>query len=198
MKNRLLLAFLLSIAFYQGFCQVEKATTQFGLSGLPVFDVLKTLPDNKIQGLALSGNFGFFPVKNLSFGIMPYYAQVSNSYPIQVSDVETQDVKLYGLNTYLRYYFICRKNWRLFSLASAGFGNSQQRVIRANSLALNRYYHDPTLTLQLGAGINYMFAKKIALEFTIPYTNVKYISSDPTEVSFRTIMPAIGMQFFLK
>lgn len=198
MKNRLLTAFFLSIAFYKSFCQVEKTTTQFGLSGLPVFDVFGSLPENNIQGLALTGNFGYFPAQNLSFGMMPYYAQATNTYPVMASDKETQNIKLYGLNTYLRYYFLCEKSCRLFSVASAGFGNSQQKTTSANSLALTRDRNEPTVTFQLGAGINYMLAKKIAVEFIIPYTYVKYISSDPAEVSFQTVLPTIGLQFFLK
>jgi hypothetical protein len=175
--------------------QVEKATTQFGLSALPVFDVLRTFPDNKIAGLALTGNFGYFPIKNLSFGFVPYYAQASNSYPLLTSDRETQDLKFYGLNTYLRYYFVCKKKYRLFTLTSVGFGNSQQKT--SNPFLL-RYNNRPTFIFQLGAGINYMLAKKIALEFAIPYTYVKYISSDPNEVGFQTIVPTFGVQFFLK
>jgi hypothetical protein len=200
MKKTLLTFILFSIFILKGYCQLEKTTTQVGVSALPIFDVLKFFPDNKISGIAVTGNLGYLGMKNISVGIQPYYAQVSNSYPSGLFEKEKQEIKLYGLNTYLRYYFIRKEKFLAYSLASIGFGNSEQKTTKVSSLTLvkNSHTDKSVLIIMAGVGINYFIIENLALELNIPYFNVKYISTDPNDIRFQTIAPTIGLQFYWK
>ncbi len=200
MKKTLLVFILFSNFIFKGYCQLEKTTTQVGVSALPIFDVLKVFPDNKISGIAVTGNFGYLAIKNMSIGIQPYYAQVSNSYTSRLLEKENQEIKLYGLNTYLRYYFIRKEKFLTYSLASIGFGNSEQKTTNLSSLTLvkNSHTDKSVLIFMLGLGVNYFIIKNLAIELNIPYFNVKYISTDPNDLRFQTAAPTIGLQFYWK
>lgn len=200
MKNILFTFIFFSIFMFRGYCQLEKTTNQVGVSALPIFDVLKLMPNNKISGMAVSVNLGYLAMKNMSIGIQPYYSQVSNSYTSPLGDKERQDIKLYGLNTYLRYYFVSKEKFLAYSLVSAGFGNSEQKTTNLDTQTLVKYSHTnkSVFTFMLGVGINYFVIKNLALELNVPYINVKYISTDPNDMRFQTIAPTIGLQFFWK
>src|ERR1017187_8382266 len=108
---------------------MEQTTSQAGIAVLPVYDIFNVLPKNKISGFAISGNFGYLTVKNISVGINPYYSQPTNSYnntPTISSNEQTQNIKLYGLNTYLRFYFIKKNKFLAYTSVSVVFGNSEQ------------------------------------------------------------------------
>lgn len=179
------------------YCQLERNTTQIGISGLPVFDVLKFFPDNKISGVAVTGNLGYLGLKNTSVGIQPYYAKVSNIYT-RLSKKEKQEIKLYGLNTYVRYYFIRKEKFLTYTSASLGFGNSEDRTIDLSSLIpiKNSQSNTSVFVAMLGAGLNYFIIKNLALELNVSYINIKYIATPPYNVRFQTVAPTIGLQFY--
>ena len=200
MKKTLLIFIFISTFIFNAYCQLEKNSTQAGLSALPVFDVFKLVPDNKISGIALTGNYGFFAIKNMSIGIQPYYAQVSNSYTSKILEKENQEIKLYGLNTYLRYYFIRKEKFLTYALASIGFGNSDQKTTNLSSSAFvkNSHTDKSVLVSVLGIGANYFIMKNLAIELNVPYFNVKYISTDPNDMHFQSAVPTIGLQYYLQ
>ncbi len=199
MKKHFLTFILFSFGFIDCFSQLEKSSAQFGVSVLPVLDVFKVFPDNKISGFAVIGNIGFFPIKNLSAGIQPYYGQASNSYSSFFFEKENQEIKLYGLNAYLRYYFIRKQKFLAYSMASVGFGNSEQKTTLVSTVILVKSpINKSVLTGVFGAGIGYFIVKNLALELNIQYLNIKYFSADPADKSFHTIAPTVGVEFFLK
>jgi opacity protein-like surface antigen len=196
--KKLLFTYLLSFIFIvNAFGQLEKKTNQMGISALPVFDVFNIFPNNKISGFAMTGNFGYFAVKNLSIGMQPYYAQVSNSYTSSLLQKENQEIKLYGLNTYVRYYFIKKEKFLTYSLASIGFGNSDQKttILSSPTFPSNPHYNKSTMVFMLGVGADYFIMNNLALEVNVPYFNVKYFSTDPN-MHFQTAVPTIGLQFY--
>jgi opacity protein-like surface antigen len=200
MRKHLFLFIFFLVFSFKGYCQLEKTTNQVGVSALPIFDVLKFFPDNKISGIAISGNLGYCTINRVSVGIQPYYAQVSNTYSNTLFERENQGIKLYGLNTYLRYYFISKEKFLIYSLASVGFGNSEQKTVNLSSQTFVKNSHSDksVFTYMLGIGVNYFILKNIALELNIPYLNVKYISTDPNDNHFQTVAPSIGLQYYWK
>ncbi|MGQ0829247.1 MAG: outer membrane beta-barrel protein [Bacteroidota bacterium] len=199
LKNHLFFFLLFSLFLLKGFSQIEKTTTQVGVSVLPVFDILQLVPDNKISGLAVSGNIGYHTIKNMSVGINPYYAEVVNSYPSDYSkERERQNIKLYGLNTYLRYYIINRAKFLAYSFISLGFGAFEQKTFNASTRYLIETNINPVFILQGGIGINYFVTERLALELNIPYTYVNHISTNPDFSYFHTVAPTIGLQFYWK
>lgn len=189
-----------SIFICNGYSQLDKTNNQAGISTLPIFDVLKVFPKNKISGIAFSGNFGYFALKHMSIGIQPYYAQVSNVYTTSLLEEQKQNIKLYGVNTYLRYYFISIEKFSIYAIAGAGFGNSDQITTNLSPAAFSKNSHtDKSIfTSMLGVGINYFIVNNLALELIIPYINVKYISTGSNDMSFQTAAPTIGLQFYWK
>lgn len=193
MKKSLLIIPLLSTFLLKGHAQSDKSTFQAGASFLPVYDVFKLFPNNKISGGAVSGNIGYFVLKNMSIGFNPYYAQVSNAYNTQGADAhrENQNSKLFGLNAYVRYYFLTRNKLSLYGLASGGFGSSIQKTSSSGNSSTN----DKSIcTLMTGLGVNYHITKRVALELNVPYTLLKYISTNSNNNNFQTVTPSLGVQ----
>jgi opacity protein-like surface antigen len=203
LKKSYLIIILFVFVFYNGYSQLERTTSQVGISVLPIFDLLKFFPDNKIEGLATSVNLGYLTIKKLSVGINPYYAQVSNTYNTTISKAnnkEKQAIKLYGLNTYLRYYFISKEKFLAYSSLSLGFGNVEETTTDLSSLTLvkNSHTNKSVLTFLGGLGVNYFVIKNLALELNLSYINVKYISTNPHNINFQTVAPTFGVQFYWK
>ncbi|MBA3972569.1 MAG: hypothetical protein H0X46_10615 [Bacteroidetes bacterium] len=69
MKKKLFIFSVFLISIFSASAQLEKTTTQVGVSVLPVFNILKFFPDNKISGIAVSVNMGYLTLKNMSVGI---------------------------------------------------------------------------------------------------------------------------------
>ncbi len=106
------------------FSQMEHRTSFVSVSGLPVFDILKTFPENKIKGYGAIINMGFFPIKNLSIGFTPLIAQASNSYNSYSTFYGTfrkeEKIRLMGLNATLRYY-LNKEKISFYPFISVGF-----------------------------------------------------------------------------
>lgn len=202
--KKYIFVFLFSLfGLFHGYSQLKKTTTQVGISVLPIFDVFKIFPKNEISGLAVSGNLGYLTVENMSIGILPYYSKVSNSYYTTGSGggiKEKQNIKLFGLNTYLRYYFISKEKFLMYSQGAAGFGNFEQKTSYVSSLTFTKNTHTnkSVFTFLLGVGANYFVAKNFAIELNVPYLYVNQFSTDPNDKDFQTIAPTIGFQFYWK
>lgn len=200
MKKTKLSLIIISLAFLaNAYSQTEKSTKQAGISVLPIYDILNTYPDNKIAGGAVMGNFGFFVMNDLSIGLMPYYGQVSNKYNISTFDFheERQDISLYGLNTYMRYYFFKKKKVLVYASASFGFGNIHKQTTNLAIQSLVDYSEsdDSVYTILAGLGVNYSLSPRISLELNIPYTVLRHISGQVNDSDFQTIAPMIGVQY---
>lgn len=198
MKN-ILCILLFSVSFLNGYAQIEKNTSQAGISALPVLDVLNLFPQNSISGFGVMGNLGYFPIKNLSIGINPYYSRVSNSYDdylIPYGDIRKEEkISLYGLNAYLRYYVFSKGKFSLYPTVSLGFGNLEKEIFMRPGTARLGHGSTSVLTCYAGAGVNYFITERVALELNVPYMYVQYLP--PATTGFHTIAPTIGVQFYL-
>jgi len=201
MKNKSFLFIFFSFYLLRGYSQVEKTTTQAGIGVLPIFDVFKLFPDNKLSGLGVSVNFGYFAIKRMSIGINPFYVQASNEYSYSkynIIQTERENIKIYGLNTYLKYYIISKNKLLVYPSLSLGFGAAEQRTINVNTKVLKSKESTPAFIFSLGAGINYFITKQIALELNVPYINIKYLTTALIDPQFQTVAPTIGLQFYWK
>lgn len=203
MKIKLIAIIVFSLSFRNSFAQIEKTATQVGISVLPILDVLKFFPENEIYGFAVAGNLGYLTINKLSIGIQPYYSKVSNSYSSTWyggSVKEHQQIQLYGLNTYLRYYFVSKEKFLTYAQGSAGFGNFEQKTSYASSLTYikNSHTNKAVFTALFGVGASYFVSKNFAIELNVPYIYVNQISTNPYDKDFHSIAPTIGFQFYWK
>lgn len=201
MKKTIYGCFLLLIFNFPVFSQTEKGSTQIGVSGLPVYDVLKLFPNNKIAGLALSGNIGQFIAKRWSIGSQPFYAQVKNIYYTTHNYLETkeqQNIRLLGLNAYLRYNFIAKEKFILYVQGSVGFGNQEQSTtnLMTNIPVRNSRSNQSFLNTQIGLGANYFLIKNLALELNLTYLRLSYFSNTNNISYFHSFAPALGLQYY--
>lgn len=177
-----------------GIAQIEKGSTQAGISALPVFDALKMFPKNTISGVAVIANLGYFPARDLVIGVSPYYAQVSNSYSYPSNSVnrKTERIKLFGMNIYTRYYLLSKKRLSIYPSVAAGFGN-----LIIKEYINNYHYPDdksvPALSFTAGLGLNCSITKKLSLELNVPYLYVKSVTNN---IEFKTFSPTVGLQLF--
>jgi hypothetical protein len=158
LRNILISFFFLAIIADKGYSQLERATTQIGISVLPIYDIFKIIPNGNIAGVAIEGNLGYLTMKNLSVGINPFYAQVSNIYNNTNTfafNKERQDNRIYGLNTYIRYYLVSRNKFLGYLIGSVGFGSSEQKNTNLTYLSIISTTDNAVFTYQLGVGINY-------------------------------------------
>jgi hypothetical protein len=199
MKKLLTIFIILLVYSFNGYSQIEKNTIQIGASALPIYDIFKIAPKNSIAGFGVTTNIGFFPIKNLSVGVSPYYAQVLNGYDYSTyySTIRKEEhLKFYGLNMYIRYYIFSIKKFSFYASLQAGFGNLSKKVFNAENQQLVSTDNSSVFISSLGVGVNYFLKEKIALELNVPYLDVHNFSL--TGINFKTIAPTIGVQFFLK
>lgn len=170
MKKTYLIFFL--ILFYCGAqAQFEKGTFQVGIGGLPII-----YPDDLAEtGYSLRANFGYFPIKKLAVGVMPFVGNV-------------EDMKSIGVNIYLRYY-ITNKRFSLFAEAGTGFGNLQYEDSPS--------YNGTMYSFNIGPGVHYIFKNKLAIEFLLQYANLRNISYPENTINGNTVIPTLGVQYFI-
>jgi outer membrane protein W len=199
-KALLIIAFIFS-ALFSAYSQTEKGTTYVGISGLPVLDVFKLFPDNKISGYGAIANFSFFPLKNISLGFNPYSAHISNSYPMYPNTTKEyskkEEITLMGLNFSVRYHFTKGK-FSFYPFVSVGGGQMGTTYYGASNTRLNSRAKG-VFSLMAGAGVNYHICKKVALELNLPYTYL-YVLPDmeSQELQFHTATPTLGIQVILE
>ncbi len=202
MKKILMSIILSLVLLFNGFSQYEKSSIQVGISALPIYDVLNLFPDNQISGVVVMPNFGFFIMDKLSFGINPYYAKASNSYNSAAIDKhkENQQISLYGLNAYLRYYFITKEKISFYAMFSNGFGDIEKKTTNLSTSAKvdNGYPNKAIYTAMLGVGIDYFVTKKIAIELNVPFIVMRFFSPEQYDSNFNTIVPTLGLQIYWK
>lgn len=201
MTKKILFAFLFTLYLLKGYSQIEKHSTQAGIGFLPIFDAFKLFPENKLSGLGISANLGYFAIKKISIGINPFYGQAVNEYDYTQYNVirrKQENIKIYGLNAYLRYYIIAKNKFLAYPSLAIGFGAAEQRTIDVESKVLTGKENAPAFIFSLGVGINYFITEKFALELHIPYINIKYLTTDVIDPQWQTIAPTIGFQFHWK
>jgi len=189
----LLVFFLASFLPSKVSAQIEKGTVHLGIAGLPIVDVFNIYPDNKITGLGLTGQIGFFPLKNLYLGINPYYVKVKNRYPDMGSTTE-ETLKIYGINTLIAYYVPLSPKFFIYGGLSLGFGVQDDQESDAAMITAN-YATYPIFVVAPGLGIHYFITKTTSLNFNLPLINVNQISYFKSE-NFQTLAPTIGVGFF--
>jgi hypothetical protein len=179
----------------------DGASMQAGITALPVYDILGLFPDNKISGAAFMGNFGSFLSTNVSFGVSPYYGTVSNSYNLFPAGplAERQELKLFGVNTYLRGYIIKKSRFYLYVLVSAGIGNMQEKTIDLSTQKEipGRKINSPIATFLSGAGVNYFITRSLAVEFNLPFCILNNFNAEMADKYFLTAAPTLGLQLYL-
>lgn len=185
---------LICLYAFTATAQIEKHSTQVGISALPVFDALGLFPRNEISGVAVIANVGYFPAKDLSVGISPYYAQVNNSYyyPQYSLTKTTEDIKLFGMNIYSRYYILSKKRISVYPSLAAGFGNLIIREF-VNNQHMPKDKSVPVLSFTGGLGINCTITKLVSVELNLPYLYVKSVTNN---IEFKSFSPTLGLQFF--
>jgi opacity protein-like surface antigen len=197
MKKACLLPFFILIYSFSSFSQVEKHSSQVGISGLPVFDVLKMFPDNDISGFAILGNFGYFPAKDLALGVNPYYASVHNEYAYRYYSIlsrKREEISAYGMNIYARYYFLSQKRFSLYPSLAAGFGNLVIKDFIDNTRIENR--NAAAVSFTAGLGLSCSLNEMISVELNVPYLYLKSLTNE--NIEFRTVAPTLGIQLFFK
>lgn len=195
MKARIILAAIAIVAFtsYKTFAQIKKGDVHIGISGLPIVDVFNSYPDNKITGLGISGQIGFFPFKNLYLGLNPYYVKVKNRYP-EDGMMTQEDLKIYGINTAIYYYGAVTSKFYIYAGLSAGFGVSDEKM-QNSATTIKSAVAYPILTAAPGIGIHYFISERMTLNLNLPLISAKYISYSNVD-NFKTIAPMIGVGFF--
>ena len=175
MKNIGLIFIVLSVYFCSQ-AQSEKGNFQLGIGGFPI-----VYPDNIAEtGFSLRANFGYSPINNLTVGLIPFAGKV-------------EDMKSIGASIYLRYY-ILNKRFSLFVEGGGGFGNLQYK---------DSPQYDGTMnSLNIGPGILYTFKSKhknkLAVEFLLQYARLQNINYPENTLTGNTLIPTIGIQYFIK
>ncbi|MDQ3048639.1 MAG: outer membrane beta-barrel protein [Bacteroidota bacterium] len=199
-KNLFIFCLLLSTSI---FAQMERRTSFVSVSGLPVFDVLKLFPENKIRGYGAIANLGFFPVKNLSIGFTPYIAQVSNSYNNSYISFygtfrKEEKIRLMGINATLRYY-LNQGKISFYPFISGGFANLDITSYKQEGNTKLSNDNKSVSIVMFGLGVNYFLTEKFTLELNLPYMYLQSFSHDYNDhVSFGTISPTLGIGFYIK
>jgi hypothetical protein len=193
MKKYLFTLIFLGAAFIS-LSQIEKRSTQIGISALPVFDAFNLFPKNSISGVAVIVNLGYFPAQDLAVGISPYYAKVRNSYyyPQYSGTKNVEDIQLFGMNIYTRYYFLSQKRISIYPLIAAGFGNIVLKKAVGGAVVQSSTTSAPALSFTGGLGLNCSLTQRIALELNAPYLYVKSVTNT---LEFKTFAPTLGFQF---
>jgi len=201
LKKYLFFFIFFSFSLLKGFGQVEKTTTQVGIGALPIYDVFRLYPDNTLEGFGVSVNLGYFPIKRMSVGINPFYVQAANSYTYhyRYNEIHTQreDMKIYGLNAYVRYYVITKNKIFIYPSLALGFGAAESTVRDIDANIFKERKSAPAFILALGLGFNYFITEKITLELHVPYVNIKYLTVDLIDPQFHTVAPTLGVQFHM-
>ena len=163
---------LIAILLYNNSqAQCEKGTFQLGIGGMPILYP----DDSEDPGYSLRVNFGYFPINKLSVGVMPFIGKVDQ-------------MKSIGLNVYLRYYLL-NKRFSLFAEASGGFGNLKYE----NS----PQYNGTMNAIILGPGIHYKIKNNLGIEFLLQYGRLRNISYKENTSIGNTLIPSLGIQFFI-
>jgi hypothetical protein len=165
---------LLILAFFiylSSEAQNEKGAFQIGLGGLPIVYIDNSAP----TGYSLRANIGYFPINNLSIGILPYIGKVDN-------------IKSVGTNIYLRYYLINAK-FSLFTEISSGLGNLKYDGTSQYDGTMN--------SIIVGPGAHYMIKNKLSIELLVQYARLKNISYPENTLVSNTFIPTIGIQYFI-
>lgn len=173
--------------------QIEKGDVHIGVSGLPIVDLFNYYPDNKITGLGVMGQIGFFPHKNIFLGLNPYYAKVKNRYP-ESGSMSNENIKIYGINTSLSYYGAITSRFYLSAGVSFGIGVLDEKKYMDN-WRFSRNATHPVFVVAPSLGVHYFITQKMAFNFNLPLINLKHISYTNKD-NFRTLAPAIGLGFF--
>lgn len=198
MRNKIIILIVCLLCMYKGYSQIEKSSNHLGISGLPIYDLFNFFPDNKISGGAINFEYGTFVAKNLSFGFNVYYANVSNEYGTEATDLhrEKQIIGLTGLNANLKYYYSLGDKVFVFASVSFGFGNYKYETTNLSNSLIVDDGNEPVSVLMAGLGLDYFVTKNIALELHIPYVFVNRFSDEPYVEDFHTIAPTIGIHYF--
>lgn len=192
--NKLLLTLILVLGATRNYSQTG---AQIGLSTLPVLDYLNAYPQNTIGGIALSGNFGCFFTKDVAFGVSPFMAVAKNDYNSPAFSSEN-DLLVYGLNTYLRYYFLNGKRHRLYSLCAAGVSHIMISSTSSGRPSWDKHvFTDGAISVMGGTGINYYLTGNFALELNVTYVALVNVFLSPPQIYFHTVAPTAGFQFFI-
>jgi hypothetical protein len=177
------------------FSQIEKRNTQIGASALPVFDAFNLFPKNQISGIAVMANLGYFPANDLVIGVSPYYAKVKNEYyyPQNTTTKTKEEILLFGMNIYSRYYFLSNKRLSVYPEIAAGFGNLVQKTISGSAYIKSSTQSSPAISFIGGLGLNCFITNTFSLELNAPYMYVKSVTGP---IEFKTFAPTIGFQLF--
>jgi hypothetical protein len=209
MRNQLL-RFVFSISSFIPsffFAQADKAESsprlQAGISGLPVYDFFNQQPQNKIRGAAIVGNFGCFLHPRISFGINPYFSKVLNSYTtgITVTHEEQQKISTFGLNTYVRGYFVALPRFSAFVICSAGFGAMSRLTTSTDPLVDPNAPRVETLPLAsffAGPGVSWNLTPHMAVELNLPLAVLYYLEDANKGRPLLTALPTLGLQFSIE
>lgn len=165
------LIFLTFLVSFNSQAQNNKGTFQLGIGGLPIF-----YPDNSLEtGYSLRANIGYFPLKKLTIGLIPFSGKVD-------------DMKSIGSNIYLRYY-LTKKSFALFIEAGTGFGKLTYED--------SPQYNGTMKCINLGPGIHYIFKNNFAIEFLLQYGRLRNINYPETSIG-NTLIPTLGIQYFIR
>ena len=116
----------------------EKGTFQVGIGGLPII-----YPGSYDDiGYSLRANIGYFPIKKLAVGLMPFAGKVD-------------DMKSIGASIYLRYYLM-NKKVSIFFEGGFGFGSLKYEDSPRYDGTMNSF--------TFGPGVHYSFKNKLAIE----------------------------------
>ena len=173
--------------------QIKKGDLHLGISGLPIVDIFNSYPNNKITGIGLMGQIGFFPHKNLYLGLSPYYVKVKNRFP-ELGTITEEHQRIFGLNTSISYYLALSTKLYVYGGVSLGLGvaDHQSFNIARNTSIKNTY---PVLTIAPGLGIHYFITKRMTLNFNLSLIDLKYLSYS-NKNKFTTLAPMIGGGYF--
>ena len=173
--------------------------THAGISAMPIIDILGQAPGNEISGVAAVANFGSFINPRLSFGVNPYYATVTNVYTSISPYVERQQLTAFGLNAFLRGYFVSRPGFSAFMLASGGFGAMSEKITTTDPLSQHfnaRVELLPLASFFAGPGVSWNFTPWFALEADVPVAILYFMEDYDTGRKFSTVLPTVGLQFY--
>ena len=171
-----------------------------GISALPVFDVLRLFPSNRIRGAAVMGDFGCFIRPRLSFGINPYYANVVNEYPTPFLTPygERLDLTAAGLNVFFRGYIVSRPAFSAFILVAGGFGVMNERLTdlampgRRPFLNVN----SPVSAFIAGPGFSWNLTTQLAAEIQVNFVSIDNFSQAQSNAYFTAVLPIFGVRYY--
>jgi len=184
---------LIAIISLKVTAQIKKGDVHIGIAGFPIIDIFNSYPDNKITGLGLLGQIGFFPHKNLYLGLNPYYVKVKNRFP-ELGTMTEENQRIFGINTSMSFYMGLSTKFYVYGGVNFGLGAADHQRFNVPMNISSKVTY-PIFTIAPVLGLHYFITKNFTLNFNLPLINIKYISYSNIE-NFKTLAPTIGVGCF--